>query len=109
AALKRCEAAIAKRKEPVGDQDRRQTAAKGAGCAGGAAGSAGTAQIRAGNADTGEVGRGATTGALGSDVVKDAVIAEGELIYGCRRKDVGLANRHAASVVTDALIAAERA
>src|ERR1700676_2471217 len=92
ATLKRGETAIANRPQAAVEQDGNQAAAVRARRTLLAAWSAGAAQVRAGNANAGEVGGIASARALRSDVVEDAVIAEGELIDGGGRKNVSFAD-----------------
>src|SRR3984957_763848 len=96
AALKRGETAVANRPQAAVEQDGNQAAAVGPRCTLRAPGSARAAQVRAGNANPREVGGIATARALRSDVIKDAVIAEGELIDGGGGKDVSLDDEHGA-------------
>src|ERR1700688_1112959 len=109
AALKRGVTAIANRPQAAVEQDGNQAAAVRPRCTLLGPWSARAAQVRAGNANAREVGGVASARALGSDVIEDAVIAEGELIDGGGRKDVSFADGHVAGVVDDALIAAEGA
>src|SRR6202166_67102 len=109
AALKRGVTAIANRPQAAVEQDGNQAAAVRPRCTLRGPWSARAAQVRAGNANAREVGGIASARALRSDVIEDAVIAEGELIDGGRRKDVSFADGHVAGVVDDALIAAEGA
>ena len=109
AALERSVAAVAKGEISVDEQNRNQTAAIGSRRTRLGSGSTGAAQVGEGNADAGEVSGSASAGALRSDVIEDAIVAEAELIDGGGGKDVGLADGDVAGVVDDALIAAEGA
>src|ERR1017187_3065555 len=72
-------------------------------------GAAGAAQVRSGNSNATDRGRGASPGTLGLDVIEDPVVTEASLIHRPRGKGVSLANRDLAPVVDDVLIAAKRA